>query len=166
MKIRKANKSELLDLLEVLKYNKITGKFYWRKDIFPNVVSGDEARAINRHGRRIIKYNGRRWYASRLAWYFVYGYYPKLLIDHINGGRDDNRISNLREVTSRENSQNQKSHRNGKMIGARKSHGKRWMSNIRIGNKDVYLGTFDTEQEASDRYWQEVARLSNQEATK
>ncbi|RTL03977.1 HNH endonuclease [Candidatus Dependentiae bacterium] len=38
---------------------------------------------------------------------YTYGSFPKIT-DHINGIRDDNRISNLREVTMRENLQNRK----------------------------------------------------------
>lgn len=42
----------------------------------------------------------------RLVWRIAYGEYPKGDIDHINGVRDDNRLENLRDVSSYENSRN------------------------------------------------------------
>ena len=71
-------------------------------------------------------------------------------MDHINGDPLDNRWENLREATASENSANRR---------ARVYHGHkwahdngfgRWVSLIRIGDKQKYLGTFDTPQEASD----------------
>lgn len=77
-----------------------------------------------------------------------------LVVDHINGNGLDNRLSNLRIVTRRENTHNQKRHREkGKIVGAcwDKSK-KRWVSCIRINGKQKFLGRFKTEKEAGDAY--------------
>ena len=44
-------------------------------------------------------------YLHRLVWALVYGRFPKQ-IDHLNGIKTDNRLVNLREVTTSENDQN------------------------------------------------------------
>ena len=74
-------------------------------------------------------------------------------IDHINGNKTDNRFENLRLVTDRENRQNMKVHRKGKLVGC--SFHKRdgtYIAQVRIGNKQVYLGGYETEQEAHNIY--------------
>jgi hypothetical protein len=58
---------------------------------------GDLAGSLNR-GYRMIRINGVRYQASRLAWLHIYGCWPTNHIDHINRNPADNRISNLRDV--------------------------------------------------------------------
>ena len=74
-------------------------------------------------------------------------------IDHINGNKVDNRFENLRLVTNRENNQNKKAHRQGKLVGCCfDNHANKYMSRIRIGKKIIYLGHYKTEQEAHKVY--------------
>ena len=78
-------------------------------------------------------------------------------IDHINGVRCDNRLENLRIVTSRENSQNKVCHRQGKLVGTSlrnkgRNLKKPWQSAIKINGKRKSLGYFATELEAHQTY--------------
>jgi len=83
------------------------------------------------------------------------------IIDHINGDRTDNRLENLRVVTSRENNQNLSRHRKGMLVGASKrGNSDTWRSYIKVNGKTRHLGQFKTEKEASDRYWEEVEKIS------
>ncbi|MFV3090181.1 HNH endonuclease [Pseudomonas sp. GW6] len=50
---------------------------------------------------------GKSVLCHRLAWLMHYGHWPKGEIDHINGDRQDNRISNLRACTHQQNNHNQ-----------------------------------------------------------
>jgi len=74
-----------------------------------------------------------------------------LQIDHIYGGRVNNRIGNLREVTNRENSSNQIRHRLGKKVGVVLRKGK-YTAQIKVSGKKKHLGTFPTELEAHNAY--------------
>jgi hypothetical protein len=103
-----------------LDYNQDTGIFIWRPrairstaDKTWNTRFADEvAGSIKNNGYRQIWIDGKRYGAARLAWLYVHGEWPKNEIDHINRLRDDNRLVNLRDVTSSEN-QNNKSNNNG-----------------------------------------------------
>lgn len=81
------------------------------------------------------------------------GKFPANQIDHIDGRRDNNAWPNLRDVTIRENAQNQKVHREGHLPGVQYiTKGKRFIARTWIGNKRIYLGCFKTAEEANNAY--------------
>jgi len=75
------------------------------------------------------------------------------VIDHIDGDKANNNISNLRLVTQRENCQNTKKHRAGGLVGANldKRTGK-YVAHAYLDKKQTHLGVFDTELEAHQAY--------------
>lgn len=98
----------------------------------------------------IRQYDTRyRVLGHRLAWYLFYGEIDdNLVIDHINGVKTDNRIQNLRLVTIQENSFNIKK---SKGYSWNKKSNK-WTSYIRVNNKYIHLGLYETEEQASEAY--------------
>lgn len=68
---------------------------------------GQEAGALSGRGYRNIRIEGKYYLAHRLIWKLLYGEDPEE-IDHINGNRSDNRITNLRSVCHYENMRNRK----------------------------------------------------------
>lgn len=50
-----------------------------------------------------IRVKGRTYFGHRLAWLWVHGAWPAEVLDHLNMRRNDNRLSNLEEVTQKEN---------------------------------------------------------------
>lgn len=73
-----------------------------------------------------------------------------LIGDHVNGNRLDNRKENLRVATTSQNVQNRKSNRKFKCVFLKKGK-KKYHSAIRVG-KTVFLGNFDTQEEAAYAY--------------
>lgn len=75
--------------------------------------------------------------------------------DHIDGNRLNNRKSNLRIVTSSQNSMNSSCHIGGtsnyKGVSFEK-WSKKWKSQIRVEGKNINLGRFKTEEEAAMEY--------------
>jgi hypothetical protein len=137
----------------LLRHDPDTGKLYWREHRRGGARAGGEAGGPDRDGYIKLTVNRRSYQAHRIAWLLSYGDWPEGQIDHINGVRTDNRLSNLRDVTNRANHQNQRCHRNGRLVGAHfhKQH-ERWMSQIRVKGTNKYLGLYDTEQEAHEAY--------------
>jgi len=98
---------------------------------------------------------GRSVFVHRIAWFLYYNEWPVLNIDHIDGNGLNNRINNLRHVTTRENQNNRIIHRNGRLVGCSYHKlAKKWMARIRCGQQRIHLGLFNTEQEAHERYLQ------------
>lgn len=85
----------------------------------------------------------------------------KMVVDHRNGIKTDNRWSNLELKTYRQNNQNKKVHRNGKLVGCYfdKQHQK-FRARININGKVKHLGLFTTELEAHNVYKKACAQLS------
>ena len=85
---------------------------------------------------------------------------PKLMVDHINGDKLDNRKENLRLATNQQNQMNSKPHKNStskyKGVSWDKSRNK-WIVLIKIGNKRKHIGRYQNEREAALAY-DEVAK--------
>ena len=74
-------------------------------------------------------------------------------IDHKNGNKLCSTMSNMRLVTSRQNNQNRKKHRAGRLVGATYDKERNcWQSRIRIDKTHIWLGRYKTEQEAHEAY--------------
>ena len=149
-------------LRELLKYNPDTGEFVWRVSC-RGTKAGDTAGTSGSEGRRHITIGYSKYKAHRLAWLYVYGYWPKNLIDHINGDPTDNRIENLREATVSENLHNQRrSHKNNKtgVLGVQwRPMKNKFRARITVSGKEISLGHFDSIEDAEKAYLEAKAKL-------
>lgn len=147
-------------LREIVSYDPETGVFTWRKTR-GRARAGNVAGTPHNEGYISIVALRGRYLAHRLAWFYVHGEWPQDDIDHINGDRSDNRISNLRDVSRSENLQNvataRKSSTHG-FIGASRQGG-RWKARIKLNGKETHLGLFDTPEEASEAYLRAKAEM-------
>lgn len=137
---------------ELLDYDLETGILTWkpRPDDKRWTVrhSGKEAgvgrKMKEKYYRELCIYHDT-YKAHRIIWLYQYGEFPANEIDHINGNGLDNRIVNLRAVTTAENAKNQLRYKNnlsgvtGICWSARKS---RWIAQIGLEGKVLHLGTF------------------------
>lgn len=144
-----------LDRLKgLLRYDPITGIFTWRLDLRGCVRSGDVAGSDKGRGYIRIVIDGRKYYAHRLAWFYLIGRWPTDQIDHINQNKSDNRFNNLREADNSINHQNQSkplSNNTIGFLGVRRAR-KKFAAAIKLNKKVKHIGTFDTPELAHAAY--------------
>jgi hypothetical protein len=77
----------------------------------------------------------------------------KLVVDHIDSNKQNNHVNNLRVITNRENVSKEKAIKSGLPAGVFfNKTAKKYQSNITINSKQIYLGIFNTINEASQAY--------------
>lgn len=105
-----------------------------------------KASLVNKEGYR--KY----WYVHKLVILTFNGFEKDKHVDHIDGNRQNNNITNLRYVTPRQNVQKGRfKNPASKLIGVAKD-GVRWRSTITIDKVRYFLGRFDSDVEGHNAY--------------
>lgn len=75
----------------------------------------------------------------------------KIVVDHINNIKTDNRAENLQITTSRHNTSKDQKIKTSKYIGVSFGY-KKWDAHIRVDEKQIKIGSFDNELEAANAY--------------
>ena len=153
-------------LRELLNYDPDTGVFTWRvarKKCSVGAIAGCLS-----GGYIAVMVEGRYYRCHRLAWCHFYGVWPEREIDHINLVKSDNRISNLREVSSSQNKQNKPKQANNtsgfKGVSWHKRDS-RWQAKIMLNGKLHFLGMFDIPEDASAAYEDAALKLHTNRPT-
>jgi hypothetical protein len=136
-------------------YDGNTGIFTLRNDIIAGVAirykKGKVVGSKLKNGYIYIYVDGKPTLAHRMAWLYEYGYLPENNIDHINRIRNDNRIANLREVSTSCNARNCKQ-RDNYTSGVKGVHffsqTKRWHAYVSVNRRRIHIGYFSTVEEA------------------
>lgn len=137
-----------IELMNVLNYSSETGNFTWKKlhKFTSKAKVGGIAGVKTWMGTIHIKVGGKVYQAHRLAWLYIYGEFPKGILDHKNNIRSDNRISNLREATLAQNCHNKKATKRSKS-GVKgcfwDEKNLKWKVSITMDGKYHHVGRFD-----------------------
>lgn len=145
-------------------YCKDTGKLFWK----PKEGNGRYERAFNKRlaGKEIsykiasgyiairFQFNGKSNFqiGHRFIWYLENGVVPKNFVDHIDGNKENNVISNLRDVTQEINMRNatKRSNNTSGITGVYFSNTKnKWVAQA-VGGKSRHIGIFATKEQAED----------------
>jgi hypothetical protein len=145
---------------EFLFYDPETGEIKWLQNRKGHTRKGMKAGAAHGRGYITIAFDGIEYLAHRLAWALHHGELATdVQVDHINGNRADNRLSNLRIATHAENCRNSKPRKHNKsgIKGVRRM-GSKWAARIRVNSKEIWLGSHKTPEEAKAAYDEAASR--------
>jgi hypothetical protein len=131
-------------VLEMLEYDSATGLLLQKK-ARPKIKVGSIAGAVTPFGYRYIQLKGRKYAAHRLVWFIENGHFPPHDIDHIDGNKLNNQITNLRAATRKQNCENKGAQRNNK-LGLRgvsyNTRLKKYIAQIQHNGTNHHLGVF------------------------
>lgn len=144
-------------LRQVLKCDPETGRLFWlprprhffRRDRdhrkWNTRYAGAEAfTTINAGGYRVAAIFDQKFYGHRVVFAFANGRWPVGEIDHIDGDRTNNKISNLREASSLDNSRNSACRAGRSHPGIRQHANGRWRVGIGVAGRKIHLGYFNS----------------------
>jgi len=167
-------KCKPLPPLEVLnrwfELDRSTGKLYWKERPSYKVRVGDEAGSILKltsgHKRSVIKvpnYGPGYFYRYRLVWKIVHGADPlSNAIDHLDGNSLNDCPDNLVDGGKSWNGRNKVVTGISGVRGVIARNG-RWMASCTIHGRSLYIGTYDTVEEAAAAYEETRRRLMPQQ---
>lgn len=152
-----------------LNYDSSTGIFTWKGQQLSSFKRESRGkvwniRYANKHAGTVdlkgyigIVLDYKRYYAHRLAWFYIYGEFPSNQVDHIDSIKNNNCIANLRIANNSENHQNQikalKHNKSTGLLGASFcKQRQKFIAQIAINGQHFNLGGFDTAEQAHKKY--------------
>lgn len=117
-----------------------------------SLYTGKKMKVSLRNGYERLKIKSKSYSVHQLVAMAFLGHKPcglKIVVDHINGIRDDNRLENLRLISARDNVAFGRG--SSKYAGVSKFRNK-WRADIRVDGYLHYLGLFPDEESARIAY--------------
>jgi hypothetical protein len=149
-------------LKELLRYEPLTGEFFWIARGPGRRLAG-RAGTIAADGYRRIVIDYVSYVSSHLAWLYVRGEWPSELIDHENLDKSDDRFENLRPASPCQNMQNfgiTKRNTSGfKGVSWFSGRPKGWRASISCNGQTYRLGIFQTKDAAAKAYADAATKL-------
>lgn len=140
------------DFKERLNYDRATGKLYWKN----GPRKGKESGWTDRYGYRLTRVAGHLLRNHHIVWWMETGEWPEAEIDHKDNDPSNNQFNNLRLSNRHGQGANQKrqSRREGEYKGVylNPCNSGRYHAKIKVNQKSIHLGSFDTKVEAAKAY--------------
>jgi len=149
-------------LKEHIEYNPDAGTFIAKTGGRAGWRVGEPIGTIDR-GYLRIRLKNKYYAAHRIAWALINGPISEEdQVDHIDGDRSNNKISNLRLATHEQNCQNIgiPKHNSSGLKGVHwNSYAKKWRAQIKLNGKRKFLGDYKTKEEAHAAYCNAATKL-------
>ena len=150
------------ELKEVLHYDPESGIFRWRFAKPNGVKPWNVAGAPNSNLYVKIYIKKKMHSAHRLAWLYMTGAWPPEYIDHVDGDVSNNKWSNLRTASAKQNMENlrlSKRNTSGFRGVIWKKDVKKWRAQVGHRGRALTIGLFATKIEAAEAAAKKRAEL-------
>lgn len=134
-----------------------TGVLVWRISS-GSARAGKAASSVASTGYGRVKVDGVTYPSHRVVWALYHGEFPDGPIDHINGNRSDNRVSNLRRASNSQNQMNRGSATGRKGVTWSAARGK-WLARCAANGRRHHVGYFDDVESALAAYRAKAVEL-------
>lgn len=142
-----------IDFCDIFSYS--DGEIFWKVKFCKKILIGGVAGTKRPSGYRYVLIKGKQFAVHRVIWEMHFGKIKDgMQIDHINHIRYDNRIENLRVVSSAENSRNRSISSINKSGSCGVSYDKkrnRWRSYIVFDGEFINIGYFKSYDDAAKK---------------
>ena len=161
------------DLKRLVDFDPVTGRLIWKTRQLEDCKSPKRCahwneqfagkkihERHNAYGYTSIKIMGKQILTHRAIWALATNDWPKDVLDHVNGMRDDNRLANLRAATQSQNLCNRGAQSNS--ISGFKGvspHQGKWCARVARLGKTIRKTGFDSPEEASAAYYSMAKHL-------
>lgn len=147
-------------VLFLFSYDPAVKRLRWRNPTSPRLKPGALAGTIHpQRGYIKVKIGDKFYPLHRLMWFYKYGRWPKVHLDHIDGTPHDN--TRVRECTISQNHANRKCRKDSisGIKGVSQAKSGRWVAKVTKDGLCNHLGTFDSPQDAQAAYMKGARRL-------
>jgi hypothetical protein len=142
-------------LREAFDYDPLGGHLIWRRKKRRGQIAG----CLTNQGyiSVVLRVGGVRHQllVHRAIWAIVTGEWPGPIVDHRNGIGSDNRWANLRQANYSESAHNTALSE----FAGTTAIGRKWQARICVNRQYVYLGLFDSREQAHAAYLEARAKL-------
>ena len=119
-------------------------------------VKGNKMKSfIDVSNRPVVKVNRNNKYVHQMVAETFLNHIPcghKVVVDHIDNNPQNNSLNNLQLTTHRNNLTKDKKNKTSKYSGVSLTKNNKWRTNVCLGGKVHYLGSYKTEEEAHIAY--------------
>lgn len=127
------------------------GVLYWKKAKAP-VKKDTPSGYLDQYGYLQTRFNFKLYRTHRIVWILLKGDIPAgMEVDHVDGNRTNNKITNLRLVTRGANNKNKKQYKRNTsgVTGITWDKLKnKWVAQISVDKKVIHLGRYNDIQDA------------------
>ena len=136
------------ELHRLFRYDRETGKLYWKISTTNSIKVGDEAGCLHPQGYIRVRIQSKLYSIHRIIYKMCHKVEPPTYLDHINQIKTDNRLENLREI---DNGHNVRRSANGKGVYVEAGLKKKYRAFLKFNGKQHHIGRFYTYEEARQK---------------